>query len=100
SAEEHSWNRVKPCVLGRVCWALEHIQHAFGDHEASCNIDRCEQDGKGAESLGYSSWEVATAHDEDTTNADHTRDGVGHTHKRRVQGRSNSPDDTVTDQTG
>ena len=98
---------------------LEHIQHTFRDHEATCNVHTSQKNGRGTQCLRDRSRQVAASHNKQTTNADHTcqkdsanmkepdqlgpgltRDCIGDRHERRVQRRCNTPNDTVANKTG
>ena len=45
-------------------------------------------------------WEQAPTHDQHASHGSHARDGVGHAHEGRVQGRSHAPDRLVPTDAG
>lgn len=72
-------------VLGGVVLALEHVEHALRDDEATDDVDRRHRNCRRAESLAGGGREEAAAHDEHATGRRHAGDGVGDRHERRVK---------------
>ena len=60
------------CSDVRVPLTLEHVEHAFRDDKATRDVHACQKNRGGTQRLRDRGGQISAAHDEHSTDADHT----------------------------
>merc|ERR1719320_2201777 len=86
-------------ILWGVGGALEHVKHSLSHDEASKDVDERDESGRSCKTLNSVSRNIATTHEKETTHSSDARDSIGDGHERGVEGRDDTPDSVVTNNT-
>merc|ERR1711970_579586 len=83
-------------ILWGVGGTLEHVEHSLGHNEASKDVDEGDKGGRSCKTFNSVGRNIATTHEEETSDSSDARDSIGDGHERRVEGRDDAPNGVVT----
>mmetsp|Transcript_13850 Transcript_13850/g.19225 ORF Transcript_13850/g.19225 Transcript_13850/m.19225 type:complete len:235 (-) Transcript_13850:1284-1988(-) len=92
TADDARWNQVIMPVLWRIVRPPEHVQHFLRDNKAAYKVDGGENDSGSRKGLRSRARHDASPKLQHSSDNGHSRDSVGDTHQRRMEGVGDSTD--------